>query len=165
MLKITTAGLAALFISASPLAYAQTTAGGATAQDRAAELKGFTDTRVEIVKAALQLTPPQEKFWPAVEEAIRNRATSRHVRLTNLAARMSEERERTPIEALRERAEALGQRSANLKKLVDAWQPLYESLDARQKLRLRFVTVLALREMKDAVANRFWESEDEDENE
>ena len=66
---------------------------------------------------------------------------------------------------LRARADALGQRSANLKKLVDAWQPLYETLDARQKLRLRVVAVLALREMKDAVSSRFWESEDEDEYE
>src|SRR5258705_6171657 len=116
MLKIMTAGLAALFISASPLAYAQTTAASGDPQDRTAELKGFTDARVEIVKIALQLTPAQEKFWPAVEEAIRNRANARHVRLTNLAARMNEERERTPIEVLRERADALGQRSANLKK-------------------------------------------------
>jgi hypothetical protein len=66
---------------------------------------------------------------------------------------------------LRDRADALGQRSANLKKLVEAWQPLYETLDARQKLRLRVVTVTLLREMKDAAASRFWESEDEDEHE
>jgi hypothetical protein len=66
---------------------------------------------------------------------------------------------------LRDRAAALGQRASSLKQLVDAWQPLFESLDTRQKLRLRVVTVLVLREMKDAVASRFWESEDEDDNE
>jgi hypothetical protein len=166
MPKIITAGLSALFISVSPLAYAQTPAAAAApAQDRTADLKAFTDARVEIVKLALQLTPAQEKFWPAVEDAIRARASARHARLTAVAARMNEERERSPIEVLRDRADALGQRSANLKKLLDAWQPLYETLDTRQKLRLRVATVLALREMKDAVSSRLWESEDEDEYE
>jgi ABC-type sugar transport system substrate-binding protein len=160
MPKIITAGLTALFIAASPLAYAQ-----APAPDRTAELKAFTDARIEIVKLALQLTPAQEKFWPAVEEAIRARANARHARLMALAAQANEDRERTPIEVLRAHADGLAQRAANLRKLVDAWQPLYESLDTRQKLRLRFVTVMALREMKDAAASRFWESEDEDEYE
>lgn len=165
MPKIMTAGLTALFLSVSPLAYAQTPAAPAAAPDRTAEVKAFTDTRIEIIKLALQMTPAQEKLWPAVEEAIRARASWRHARLMALAAQANDDRERTPIEVLRARADALGQRSANLKKLVDAWQPLYESLDARQKLRLRVVAVLALREMKDAVSSRFWESEDEDEYE
>ena len=78
---------------------------------------------------------------------------------------IASENSRNPAEVLRDRADALGQRATNLKKLVDSWQPLYESLDARQKLRLRLVTMLALREMKDAVASRHWDSEDEDENE
>jgi hypothetical protein len=165
MQKIMTAGLSALFISVSSLAYAQGPAAAASMQDHTADVKAFTEARVEIVKLALQLTPTQEKLWPSVEDAIRSRANARHVRLTALATRVNDERERSPIEILRDRADALGQRSANLKKLVDAWQPLYETLDTRQKLRLRVATVLVLREMKDAVASRFWESEDEDENE
>lgn len=165
MPKVMTAGLTALFISMSPFSYAQSQTAGGSMQDRTAELKSFTDARVEIVKLALQLNPAQEKLWPTVEEAIRHRANARHVRLVTLAARMNEERERSPIEVLRDRSAALSQRASSLKQLVDAWQPLYESLDTRQKLRLRVVTVLALREMKDAVASRFWESEDEDDNE
>jgi hypothetical protein len=165
MTKIMTAGLTALFISVSPLACAQTPAAAGNAQDRTADLKAFTDARIEIVKFALQLTPAQEKLWPAVEEAVRARANARHARLTTVAARVNEERERNPLEVLRDRADALGQRSTNLRKLVDAWQPLYETLEPRQKLRLRVVTVMVLREMKDAVASRFWESEDEDEHE
>src|SRR5262249_10776860 len=35
----------------------------------AADLKALTDARIGIVKAALQLTPEQAKYWPAVEEA------------------------------------------------------------------------------------------------
>jgi ABC-type sugar transport system substrate-binding protein len=164
MPKLMTAGVTALFISVSPLANAQAPAASAAAPDIAAELKAFTDTRIEIVKAALQLTPAQEKFWPALEDAIRARAKSRQARLAALATRVNEDQERSPIEVLRGRADALAQRSADLKKLADAWQPLYPTLDTRQKLRLRFVTVLALREMKDQVASRIFDSEDEDEN-
>jgi hypothetical protein len=54
--------------------------------------------RVEIVKAALQLTPDQEKFWPAIEDAIRTRAKNRQDRLAEVAARFNEMRERTPLE-------------------------------------------------------------------
>lgn len=157
MPKIMTAALAALFISMSPLAHAQ-----GAAPDRAAELKEFTDARIQIVKVTLGMTPAQEKLWPAVEEAIRARAAARHARLTKLAERMNSDKELNPIEALRARSDALAQRSASLKKLVDAWQPLYESLDQNQKTRLRFVVVMALREMRDGLQQRFWESEDED---
>jgi hypothetical protein len=39
-------------------------------------------------------------------------------------------RERTPVELMRERADVLAQRAANLKKLADAWQPLYATLES-----------------------------------
>jgi hypothetical protein len=164
MPKIITVALATLFISASPAVFAQTTGAVGPAPDQAADWKAFTDTRIDLSKVALQMTPAQEKLWPPVEDAIRARASSRYARLAKLAARQDGDHDRSPVEILRERADVLAQRSTNLKKLVDAWQPLFESLDARQKLRLRFVTVLALREMKDAVASRFWDEEaDEDE--
>src|SRR5215470_2495987 len=34
--------------------------------------------RIGIVKAVLQLTPEQAKYWPAVEEAIRGRAQAQY---------------------------------------------------------------------------------------
>jgi hypothetical protein len=44
-----------------------------------------------------------------------------------MGERVSELREGgDPIEGLRERADALAQRAAGLKKLADAWQPLYQ---------------------------------------
>jgi len=155
MPKLLTAGLAALFISTSSLAYAQTPSaaapkGGPSEQD----LSALTDTRVELVKIALQMTPEQQKLWPPVEEAIRARSTARHARLAKLAAAANDEKEYTPIDILRARADGLVQRGTTLKKLVDAWQPLYESLDMRQKLRLRVLSVLVLREMKDRMAER-----------
>jgi hypothetical protein len=59
-----------------------------------------------------------------------------------------------PIELLRMRADALAERAAGLKKLVDAWQPLYETLDANQKARMRFLAAVVLREMRDAAESR-----------
>ena len=166
-------GLSALFITASAVAYAQPqpTAGSppatATAEAQApehlsdADFKAITDRRIELLKFALQLTPDQAKNWPAVEEAIRARAMARHQRLANLAARLGTQRDVTPVDLLRERAEALSVRAANLKKLADAWQPLYASLDANQKDRLRFLAAYVLYEMRNAVEARHLQAEDE----
>jgi hypothetical protein len=163
MQKLLAAGLTALFISTSSLAYAQAPSampsqGGPSPQDLAA----LTDTRIELVKMALQMTPEQQKLWPPVEEAIRARASARQARLAKYAAAMNSGKEYTPIEILRARADGLIERGTSLKKLVDAWQPLYDGLDARQKVRLRILTVLVLREMKDRIAERM-EAADHDE--
>ena len=56
----------------------------------------------------------------------------------------------------------LAQRAAGLKKLADAWQPLYASLNDAQKERLRFLAVYVLQEMRDAVESRRMQSEDEE---
>jgi LTXXQ motif family protein len=163
MTKVIIAGLTALFITATSPAYAQlpATAGRGQESPSEADLKAFTDRRIEVVKFALQLTPAQEKYWPAVEAAIRARGEARRSRLARLAALANDPRERSPIDLLRERADGLAQRAASLNKLVDAWQPLYETLDDRQKLRLRFLTVIVLREIRDAAESRLMQSEDE----
>jgi chorismate mutase len=154
MMKIGVAGLA-LFLTASSLAYAQAPSiAPRTELLGAADLKELTDRRIEVVKAALQLKPDQEKYWPAVEEAIRARATARHARLEGLAAQRGQQREFNAVAFVRQRADALAQRSAELKKLADAWQPLQESLDDAQKRRLRFLALYVLREMRDGVEGR-----------
>ena len=57
-----------LFLAGSSLAYAQDASRPRINQ---ADLNALTDARIGIVKAALQLTPDQAKYWPAIEEAIR----------------------------------------------------------------------------------------------
>jgi hypothetical protein len=163
MWKLFVTGVAAFLLAASQLAHAQygTTSAGAPQLLSDADLQALTDRRIEVLKFALGLTPDQAKYWPTVEEAIRARVTARHQRLANLAARVSAPRESNPIELLRERADVLAQRAAGLKKLADAWQPLYESLDPDQKLRLRFLTLYVLREMGDALESRRMRIEDE----
>jgi ribosomal 50S subunit-associated protein YjgA (DUF615 family) len=119
-----------------------------------ADLKAFTEMRIDLVKTALQLTPEQAKLWPAVEEAIRARTAARQQRLASLAAQMNEQRDRNPLDLLSERADALTQRGASLKKYVDAWRPLYQTLDEGQKVRLRFAAAYLVHELRDAVASR-----------
>jgi LTXXQ motif family protein len=169
MLKLTliAAGLTALFVTAPPLAYAQAPSGGAAS---ALDVSTLTDARITIVKAALQLAPDQEKYWPAIESAIRTRSQDRQARIATGVERLSEQRDRSPIEALRDRdpvdflhrrADALAQRATDLKRLADAWQPLYQTLNPDQKRRMAFLTIFVLREMRNGVEQRRLQSDED----
>src|SRR5205814_53015 len=107
----------------------------------------------------------QQKLWPAVEEAIRARAAARQARLATFPNRVSELRDDDPVEILRERADALAQRAAGLKKLADAWQPLSQTLDPDQKRRMRFLAVRVLHVLQGAVERRRTQMQDEDDDE
>ena len=121
-----------------------------------------SDARIGAIKVALQLTPEQQKSWPAVEEAIRARSEARYRRLSAFEERIGQWREVDPVLLYRERADSLAERAAGLKKLADAWQPLYQSLAPDQKMQLRLVTVRALEGMKNAVESRRMDMLDED---
>jgi hypothetical protein len=173
MLKMVAAGATAFFLTASPLAYAQSPLDEVRERISAADLSALTDARINIVKATLQLTPDQEKYWPPIEDAIRARAKDREARLAAAAARAAEIRDRSltdvlrnrdPIAFMHRRADALAQRSADLKNLADAWQPLYLNLTPEQKRRMAFLTMIVLREMKSAVEERRTQSDDDDED-
>jgi len=129
------------------------------------EFNILTDARIGIVKAVLQLTPEQAKYWPAVEEAIRARAQTRYQRIAAVAERLGQQRAVDPVDLLRGRADALAQRAAGLKKLADAWQPLYQSLNPDQKQRMRVLAVRVLRQLNDAVDTRRMAIYDEEDDE
>ena len=167
MLKILAAGVTAILVMASAPAYAQASSDGERLST--ADLSALTDMRIDIVKAALQLTPDQEKYWPPIENAIRDRAKDRQARIADAAKRMAERRgdsvlevlrNRDPVEFMRRRADALEQRGADLKKLADAWQPLYQTLKPDQKKRMAFLTLLVLRDVIDARARLDNDEED-----
>lgn len=171
MLKLLAAGATALFVTLSPTAFAQTPSGMGPAQLSPADLAKLTDERIAIVKSVLQLTPDQEKYWPAIADAIRFRAQNRDVRLTRIAetvGKMSEEsvgdvlRNRDPIAFLDRRADALAQRSQDLKKLANAWRPLYATLSPEQKQRMAALTIFALHQASNAIEQRL-QSDDDDE--
>jgi LTXXQ motif family protein len=172
MLKTVVIGTTAFFLTASSIASAQSpqTSSPATPQRlNATERNTLTDMRVDLVKAALQLTPEQEKYWPAVESAIRAGAEDRNARVAKIqetVGRRADEgriealRNRDPIAFLQRRSQALAQRSADLDKLAEAWQPLYNTLNQEQRQRMAALAVFVIREMSEVVDRRRAESEE-----
>src|SRR4051812_14315201 len=113
-------------------------------QPGAEDFAALTDARVAGLRAGLKLTAEQEKNWPAVEAAIRDLAKDRGERMKERTARREARRgadnarQAGPdaIARLREGADAMTTRAAGLKKLADASEPLYKSLDDGQKHRV-----------------------------
>lgn len=170
MVKTLAAGITALLIMASPPVYAQATSEGRLST---ADLAALTDMRVDVVKAALQLTPDQEKYWPAIEKAIRDRAKNRQARLAEAAKRAAERRDsnaadtlgnRNPVDFMRRRAAALEQRGADLKRLADTWEPLYQTLNPVQKKRVAVLALVALRDVSDVREQRRTRLEDSEQD-
>jgi hypothetical protein len=117
-------------------------------EDRAA----FVDARIAAVHAGLKLNADQEKLWPPVEAAVRDFAK---LRIDRANARMQaqdnaqgnaqgnangQQTPDDPIARLRERADNMAASSAALKKIADAADPLYKTLDEGQKRRLSVLT-------------------------
>lgn len=70
-------------------------------------------------------------------------------------------RNRDPIAYLQRRSQALAQRSADLDKLAEAWQPpLYNTLSQEQRQRMAGLAIFVLHEMSEAVDRRRAHSED-----
>ena len=143
MKKVFLAGIAALAIAGSTVAYAQNRQWlhermHMSPEDRAA----FADARIAAVHAGLKLTPDQEKLWPPVETAVRDFAK---LRIDRANARMNAkpddaQKPDDPVARLRSRADNMVATATALKKIADAADPLYKTLDDGQKRRLAFLT-------------------------
>jgi hypothetical protein len=147
MKKVLLAGVAALAIAGSTVVYAQHRPWfhdhvRMSPEDRAA----FADARIAAVHAGLKLTPDQEKLWPPVEAATRDFAK---LRIDRANARMKAQQddstdgqkpEKDPVTRLRERADNMAATAAAMKKIADAADPLYKTLDDGQKRRLAMLT-------------------------
>ena len=171
MLKLTAAIATALFVTASPVVYAQTPSAVPLERLSTADLSKLTDLRIDLVKAALQMTPDQTKLWPPVESAIRARAEDRQARLAKIVETVGKRAEESPIEVLgnrdpiafmQRRAEALAQRSADLNKLAEAWQPLYKTLSPEQKKRMAALAIFVVHDMRDAMDRCRLEAEEDE---
>ena len=146
MRKFAIAGIAALAIAGSTAVYAQHHRWfpghmRMSSEDRAA----FTDARIAAVKAGLKLSPDQEKLWPPVETAVRDFAK---LRIDRANARMNAPRDDSqdaqkaddPVTRLRDRADTMTATAAAMKRIADAADPLYKTLDDSQKRRLAILT-------------------------
>ncbi|MCS3498619.1 hypothetical protein M2189_002422 [Bradyrhizobium japonicum] len=171
MMKIVVIGTAALLITAPSIANAQSPSPATPERLNAVDRSTLVDMRIDLTKAALQLTPDQEKLWPPVESAIRARAEDRKARVAKISETVGRRadqnavetmRNRDPIAFLQRRSEALAQRSADLDKLAEAWQPLYKTLSPEQRQRMGALAVLVLHDMSDVVERRRAQAEDED---
>jgi LTXXQ motif family protein len=102
----------------------------------------FTRTNAHLarLKEMLRLTPEQEKNWPAFESALRDLIKLRLDRAGDLRDRPPSG---TPIERLRRSADELGGIAAALKRLAEAGEPLYGSLDDAQKERFARLSSIA----------------------
>jgi len=121
-------------------------AGSAVARDRSgrsdrSELTAnqMTDqaaARAAQLKADLRLTPEQEKNWSPFEVAVvemwKNQTQQR---LAWRAAHAKQQENVDLIDEMRKEADQQIDRSNERKKLADASQPLYASLDDQQKRR------------------------------
>ena len=147
MKKFAIAGIAALAIAGSTAVYAQHRPWfeehmrhmRMSPEDRAA----LADARIAAVHAGLKLNPDQEKLWPPVEAAVRDFAK---MRIDRANARMNaprdedEQKPEDPVARLRERADRMAATATALKKIADAADPLYKTLDEGQKRRLTILT-------------------------
>jgi len=108
-------------------------------EDRAA----FADARIAAVHAGLKLSADQEKLWPPVETAVREFAKLRIDRANarmNAAQGDASQAPADPVARLRERADNMAISAAAMKKIADAADPLYKTLDDGQKRRLAVLT-------------------------
>jgi LTXXQ motif family protein len=148
MRKFAIAGVAALAIAGSTAVYAQYQHRPwfhghtrVSPEDRAA----LTDARIAAVHAGLKLNPDQEKLWPPVETAVRDFAK---MRIDRANARMNAQKDDSqdaqkpedPVARLRARADNMATSATALKKIADAADPLYKTLDDGQKRRLAILT-------------------------
>jgi hypothetical protein len=146
MKKFAIAAVAALAIAGSTAVYAQHNRSWfhherMSSEDRAA----FADARIAAVKAGLKLNADQEKLWPPVETAVRDFAK---LRIDRANARMNAPRNDSsdaqkqvdPVTRLRDRADTMATTAAAMKRIADAADPLYKTLDDGQKRRLAMLT-------------------------
>src|SRR6202012_4120621 len=149
MRKILLAGVAVLAIAGTTVVYAQHRHWfqehmRINPEDRPA----LTDAGIAAVHAGLKLTPDQEKLWPPLESAVRDFAK---LRMDRANARMNAktndrsddqdgQKQDDPVARLRDRADNMTASGAALKKIADAADPLYKTLDEGQKRRLKVLT-------------------------
>jgi hypothetical protein len=130
------------------------------------QLVDRADSRIAALKAELQLTPDQDKNWDGFQSVLHDIAVKRadeRINLRKQQTAVSGETSETPaatnaqpsnppngmtsgnavapnaptgIQALRDEADRLSRRSEDLKKIADAAQPLYASLDDPRRREL-----------------------------
>jgi len=137
MKKLVLSSLAAAALVGSVLALGAAAAPGdpsppAGDMRESAEGGFMLDARLAGMKAALKLTPDQEKNWAPFEAAVRDAAKARMEAIHAMHEAMHGERP-SPIDHMNMMADHLAKASTNLKAIASAAKPLFDSLDETQK--------------------------------
>lgn len=111
---------------------------GPRAEFNREDAQAMLDARLAGAKAALRLTPEQERLWGPVEQAARAMAAERITRMEERRAMREQRRQGSGerpdfMQGLERMTERTSKTADSLKTLTGAMKPLWATLDERQK--------------------------------
>ncbi len=112
---------------------AQPAAQAAEPQLTAEQIVANSDAYIDRIKTELKLTPEQEKHWTGFNSAMHYLGHNGADRLNLRIARAQRDPPDDIIEQMRNEAQFLNDRAVDQRNVADAAEPLFASLDARQK--------------------------------
>jgi hypothetical protein len=102
-------------------------------QMTAEQIVATSDANIERIKKELNLTPEQEKHWVGFNSAMHHLGHNGADRLNLRVARAKRDPPDDIIEQMRNEAQFLNDRAVDQRNVADAAEPLFTSLDAKQK--------------------------------
>ena len=135
LVVLTVAGLALLGQNA--VAAPAAAAGQPTVEQMQSVLQrqsSLLDAHLAAMKAGLQLTDAQAQKWPPFEAAIREAAAARSARWLSAGERMRGAAAPSALERISIMADHLEKNAQELRRVVEAGQPLFDSLTDPQKV-------------------------------
>jgi hypothetical protein len=99
----------------------------------AEQIVASSDANIDRIKAELNLTPEQAKHWGAFNSAMHYLGHNGAERLNLRIARAKRDPPDDIVEQMRNEAQFLNDRAVDQRSVADAADPLYMSLDDRQK--------------------------------
>jgi hypothetical protein len=99
----------------------------------AEQIVASSDANIDRIKTELNLTPEQEKNWPGFSSAMHYLGHNGADRLNLRIARAKRDPPDDIVEQMRNEAQFLNDRAVDQRSVADAAEPLYTSLDDKQK--------------------------------
>ena len=99
----------------------------------AEQIVANSDANIERIKKELNLTPEQEKHWAGFNSAMHYLGHNGADRLNLRVARAKRDPPDDIIEQMRNEAQFLNDRAVDQRNVADAAEPLFTSLDDKQK--------------------------------
>jgi hypothetical protein len=99
----------------------------------AEQIVANSDANIERIKKELNLTPEQEKHWPQFASAMHYLGNNGAERLNLRLARARRDPPDDIVEQMRNEAQFLVDRAADQRSVADAAEPLFASLEDKQK--------------------------------